>query len=353
MSRQYTDERDNIYDDSYPENNMEITEESYGDKETSYDYVNENNFDRRKSNEYKRKYKSRKKKKRLLRFLAALFGIALSVILVIFVIGWLMSFILPTQTNFLIMGTDQEGTRTDTLMFCTYNKENDKISIVSIPRDTYVTVDDETYEKMRKSYPEPGSKSMKINTVHHFGGEEYGVDMVIDQVESIMNRDVDFYAKVNFEMFRYIIDSVGGVEFYVPQNMKYYDPYQNLNIDLQEGLQTLDGDMAEQLVRFRSGYANADLGRIDIQQQFIKAFISQTLSKGKILSNPGVYFNVLFKYDYVETNAGLMDALSYAFLLGGIDTENIETQTLPGKSAYKSGQSVYIADKSSIETLFE
>lgn len=355
MNREYTDERDSIYDDSTPFDDSRFSDESYINEEP-YEY--EVSYDKRKScqnkSEYENKYKRpQRKKNKFLTFLWKIFIALICVMAVLFAVGWLMSFTLPVQTNFLIMGTDQEGSRTDTLMFCTYNKENGKISIVSIPRDTYVTVDDETYEKMRESYPEPGSKSMKINTVHHFGGEEYGVEMIVDQVEVLMGRNVDFYAKIDFDMFRYIIDSVGGIEFYVPQDMKYYDPYQNLNIDLNEGLQTLDGEMAEQLVRYRSGYANADLGRVDVQQQFLKSFISQTLSKGKILSNPGVYFNVLFKYNYVETNAGLFDALSYAFLLGGIDTDNIETQTLPGNPSYKSGQSVYVADESGIKDLFE
>ncbi|MBE7050203.1 MAG: LytR family transcriptional regulator [Ruminococcaceae bacterium] len=345
MNMKNTDQRENIYDDSYE-----------GDYE--YNYENEYECDDKDLYEYNETHESlnnhKKKKKRIfLKIIGIIIMIFISIIIFLLAFGWISSLTVPEETNFLIMGTDQEGSRTDTLMFCTYNKENGKISIISIPRDTYVTVDDETYEKMRESYPEPGSKSMKINTVHHFGGEEYGVEMIVDQVEVLMGRNVDFYAKIDFDMFRYIIDSVGGIEFYVPQDMKYCDPYQNLNIDLKEGLQTLDGEMAEQLVRYRSGYANADLGRVDVQQQFMKAFISQTLSKGKILSNPGVYFNVLFKYNYVETNAGLFDALSYAFLLGGIDTDNIETQTLPGNPSYKSGQSVYIADESAIKELFE
>ncbi len=353
MDKKYTQDRDSIYDDASPFEDVPFQEESVSEDESpEYEEI----YERKKSYDYGHNYeyqRPRKKKNKLLGILGKIAGIIISVVAILFVAGWLMSFTLPVETNFLIMGTDQEGTRTDTLMFCTYNKENGRIRIVSIPRDTYVTVDDETYTKMRETYPQPGSKSMKINAVHHFGGEEYGVDLIIEQVENLMNRDVDFYAKVNFEIFKYIIDSVGGIEFYVPQNMQYYDPYQDLNIDLQEGLQILDGDMAEQLVRYRSGYANADLGRVDVQQQFMKAFISQTLSKGKILSNPGVYFNVLFKYNYVETNAGLFDALSYAFLLGGIDTENIETQTLPGTPSYQSGQSVYVADEYAIETLFE
>ncbi|MBR5507972.1 MAG: LCP family protein [Clostridia bacterium] len=345
MNGKDTNQRDSIYDDSYNDG----FEQNY---QNMYEYPEEGSYEFNQEQQLP-SVPPRRKKRSFFKILGVIFMTFLSLIIVLLAIGWATSLTVPQETTFLIIGVDGDGTRTDTLMFGTYNKENDKIKIVSIPRDTYVTVDDETYKKMRESYPEPGSKSMKINTVHHFGGEKYGLDMVIDQVEYLMGKDVDFYAKIDFEVFRYVIDSVGGIEFYVPQDMKYYDPYQELDIDLKEGLQTLDGNMAEQLVRYRSGYANADLGRVDVQQQFIKAFISQTLSKGKILSNPGVYFNVLFKYNYIDTNAGLMDALSYVFLLGGIDTENIETQTLPGVPSYKSGQSVYVADESKIDILFE
>ena len=83
----------------------------------------------------------------------------------------------------------------------------------------------------------------------------------------------------------------------------------------------------------------------------MKAFIGQTLSKGTILSNPGVYFKAFFKYDYVETNANLFDIASYAMIIGGINSENIQTYTLPGYAGMINGQSVYNPDMAAIDEL--
>lgn len=293
----------------------------------------------------------KKPKKKLKKFIVGGVIAVLSIILVFLIICWVMTLSVPDKTNFLIMATDEDGTRTDTLMLGTFDKSSKDITLISIPRDTYVTVTDENYDIMNREYPQPGSKSMKINTVHHFAGAKHGVSAVIQEVELLTGVNIDFYVKVDFDAFRYIIDSIGGIEFDVPQDMYYVDPYQNLEINLKKGVQRLNGEQAEHLLRYRSGYANADLGRISVQQDFMKAFIGQTLSKGTILSNPGVYLKAFFKYDYVETNANLFDIASYAMIIGGINSENIQTHTLPGYAGMAGGQSVYNPDITAIDNL--
>jgi len=293
----------------------------------------------------------RKPKKKLKKILIGIAVGFLGLILAFLILCWVLSLTVPDKTNFLIMATDENGTRTDTLMLGTFDKSSKKMTIISIPRDTYITVSDENFEKMNEEYPQPGSKSMKINTVHHFAGPKYGVAMVKDEVQRLMNVKIDYYVKVDFDAFRYIIDSIGGIEFYVPQDMQYSDPYQNLEINLKEGNQRLNGEQAEHLLRYRSGYADADLGRIKVQQDFMKAFIGQTLSKGTILSNPGVYLKALFKYDYIETDAGFFDIASYAMVIGGINSEKMETFTLPGSADMVAGQSVYRPNVAEIANL--
>jgi len=295
----------------------------------------------------------KRKKSKLKKFFVKIFLFLIALLCTILLLGWLLSFTLPAKTTFLIMATDHDGTRTDTLMYGVFDKKDKDITLISIPRDTYVTVSDETYDLMNEEYPEPGSKSMKINSVHHFGGEKYGTDMLLEQVESLLDTKIDFYAKINFKAFRYIVDSVGGIDFYVPQNMEYHDPLQNLHISLSEGEQHLNGEQAEQLVRYRSGYANADLGRVDVQQQFMKAFISQTFSKGTILSKPMTFVNLILDKQYIDTNINAFNIVTYAFVIGGIDTSNIETHTLPGEAAYARGQSVYKLDEAETYKLLE
>lgn len=318
--------RNNIYDDDYDiRTNQRFAEDDFDEEE--YDYYGEPAENQKKS----------VVKKVILSVLLTLAAFALLFGGVIFV----NSLMLPDVTNILIVATDEDGTRTDTIMIGSYNKNSDEINLISVPRDTYVTVSDKTYSAMCESYPEPGSKSMKINAIHHYGGEKYGIDMLRTQIEDITGINIDYYVKIDFEAFRYIIDSVGGIDFYVPQDMYYTDPVQNLTINLQEGMQHLTGAQAEQVVRFRSGYANADLGRIEVQQQFMKAFVSQTLSKKNILSHPKAYYDVLFKYDYIQTDMNFVNIISYAVSLGGFNADAMNSMTLPGSAGYADGQSVY------------
>lgn len=290
-----------------------------------------------------------KKKKHILRkLLFKLLVFILLLIIIMLAVGYTLTLFIPNVSNVLIMATDAEGTRTDTIMVASYNKNKDNLTFISIPRDTYVTVDDDIFTVMRSEFPQPGSKSMKINTIHHFAGEKYGVDFLKKEVSKLLNLRIDYYIKLDFDAFRYVIDAVGGIEFDVPRDMKYSDPYQDLYIDLKKGMQHLDGNQSEQLLRYRSGYANADIGRIDVQLSFIKEFISQTLSKGTILTHPSVYLNAVFKYNYLETDAGIFDIISYGMLIGGINADNIDTCTLPGYPAMRQGQSVYLPKVSEI-----
>ncbi len=345
----------NVYRNSYFDDNSKQKEEydeelrrEYEDEfeESEYSSYNISQDDIEADEEDLPKAKPPKKKKKKLRFiwrlLIKLSAVFLALSIVVLMVGYVFSFFTPPVTNVLVMATDVDGTRTDTLMLLSFAKKSKEINILSIPRDTYVTVSQENFSLMREEYPQPASPSMKINAVHHFGGEKYGVELLKQEVCNLLGVNVDFYVKVDFEAFRYIIDSVGGIEFDVPVDMKYTDPLQNLYINLQKGPQKLNGEQAEHLLRYRSGYANADIGRISVQQDFVKAFINQTISKGTLLSHPTVYLDVIFKYKYVKTDAEFLDAVSYALLIGGIKTDNIKTQTLPGTPAMRGGQSVYL-----------
>lgn len=356
----------NVYRNSYFDDNSKQKEEydeelrrEYEDEfeESEYSSYNISQDDIEADEEDLPKAKPPKKKKKKLRFiwrlLIKLSAVFLALSIVVLMVGYVFSFFTPPVTNVLVMATDEDGTRTDTLMLVSFAKKSKEINILSIPRDTYVTVSQENFSLMREEYPQPASPSMKINAVHHFGGEKYGVELLKQEVCNLLGVNVDFYVKVDFEAFRYIIDSVGGIEFDVPVDMKYTDPLQNLYINLQKGPQKLNGEQAEHLLRYRSGYANADIGRISVQQDFVKAFINQTISKGTLLSHPTVYLDVIFKYKYVKTDVEFLDAVSYALLIGGIKTDNIKTQTLPGTPAMRGGQSVYLPKVSEIENVFQ
>jgi LCP family protein required for cell wall assembly len=246
-----------------------------------------------------------------------------------------MSGNVPERTNFVIMCTDEDGTRTDTIMVGCYNSTTNGLDIISIPRDTIVSVSAANYEKMQEEYPEPQSMEMQINHVHHFVGDKEGPKVLVDEIERLLDIDIDYYVRVDFEAFHYFVDSIGGIDYDVPRDMDYDDPAQDLSIHLKAGMQRLDGDKAEQLVRWRhdndgDGYVNGDIGRISTQQDFLKVLIQKAVSTDTITSNPKTYITAFFKY--VTTNASVSDALKYASELKELDVSKINTYTLPGEA---------------------
>ena len=243
----------------------------------------------------------------------------------------------PEKTNFVILGTDEDGTRTDTIISGCYNSREKTVNLMSIPRDTIVTVTDREFDRMNEEYPEPSSPVMKLNQVYHFSDD---LGIVVDNIEKLIGSDIDYYCLVDFDALSYIVDEIGGVDFYVPCNMFYVDPYQDLYIELYEGQQTLFGDQAEQLLRFRSGYENADLGRISVQQDFLKEFLSQAMSRENIIGNIDSFINAFS--EYVKTDMSVSKAVKYGLSAKGISGESIITSTIPGYPDFVEGISGFV-----------
>jgi LCP family protein required for cell wall assembly len=235
---------------------------------------------------------------------------------------------LPERTNFIIAGTDEDGTRTDTIMLGCYNSTLEELSLISIPRDTLVEVSDEMYRKMRAEFPEPGQKGMKINAIYHYGGENNGMNFLKEYLEELYDIEIDNYVVVNFEGFDYLIDSIGGIEYDVPIDMDYDDPAQDLAIHLKKGVQQLNGKQAEGLVRFRKGYSNQDLGRIETQQNFMKVLMKKIVNADTIFSNPTAYMTTFFKY--LKTDVTIADAVKYLAVVKDFNPSNVYVYTLPG-----------------------
>ncbi|MCL2398031.1 MAG: LCP family protein [Defluviitaleaceae bacterium] len=260
---------------------------------------------------------------------------------------------LPQRTNVLLLGSDAEVgiARADAIMIVSVHGGTGAIDLVSVPRDTYVVMPAERLAILRENGRNTAAASgvMRLNEVTHHAGPVFGPTFAALQVEELLGIDIHYYVHINLSAFRYIVDQIGGIEFNVPQRMFYSDPYQDLLIDLQPGLQHLDGAAAEGLVRYRSGYADGDLGRARTQQQFMMAAFGQILARDNIMANPLTYLNVFI--NYVDTNMGVLDMPRYLGLLGRLDIGAINTHTLMGTGTRIGGRFFYIVDEGDITRL--
>jgi LCP family protein required for cell wall assembly len=234
-------------------------------------------------------------------------------------------------STILIAGTDEGSYRTDTMMLLSVDRSARKLSLVSIPRDTLVYC----------QYSVP-----KINSAYGWaGGGEKGMAELMDRVTEIIGFQPDGYVVMNLEGFKKLVDLMGGVTFDVPVDMHYSDPSQNLNIDLKKGEQRLNGEQAMEVVRFRSGYPTADLGRVTVQRNFVTAAMKQWLSVKNIYKLPSA-LALLKKY----TKSNLTDA-NYIWLAETAffcDRSKTAMATLPGAAKMISGGSYYVLNPASV-----
>lgn len=238
------------------------------------------------------------------------------------------------QTNILLIGTDGIE-HADTLMLLSLNRASNSLAVLSIPRDTLITSDKQDH---------------KISSLMTNGDAQ----KIIDAVTNNLQIPVNYYAMMNFEGFRNIIDILGGVEFNVPVDMLYDDPDQNLHISLEKGLQILNGEKAEQLVRFRNGYPEGDIGRVRIQQNFISELIKQKLDI-KYAKNISELYKELSKN--VVTNYPYSKITDDIKALNKIKINEIETFILPGKTEIRQTihqtRSYYVVNDTELRDLLE
>ncbi|QGU96838.1 LytR family transcriptional regulator [Clostridium bovifaecis] len=238
--------------------------------------------------------------------------------------------------NILALGVDigtagaeseRDPKRTDTMMVIHYDKLSKAVSIVSIPRDTLIKVN---------------KKNTKINAAHAIGGVRYAVDAV----EKLLDIDINYYGKVNYEGFREIIDSIGGVDIQIENNMDYDDSAQDLHIHFKKGETVhLDGKKAEEFFRWRknnngTGLAEGDLGRIENQHAFISKVMDK-LKSPKIIPRIPSIFMTLPKYAETNMSGDEIIKYGYAFIRSG----DVNIETLKGHTKYIGGISYFVYDK--------
>lgn len=240
--------------------------------------------------------------------------------------------------DFVVAGTDEDGVRTDLILFCRYNLTDNSVTALQIPRDTLVETD--RYDK-------------KINSAYGTAKKE---QQLFDEIEQLIGIRPEKYVIVSFKAFRELIDAIGGVEVDVPMRMYYTDPVQNLTIDLYPGLQVLDGKHSEMFMRFRynndgTGYPNGDVDRIAAQKSFYEAAMNKLLSGGTILKVPKILGIIT---DNVKTDFSGEDIMKYISKIPSFSAEKVKILTLPGEGGYAdNGVSYFFHNEKETELLIK
>lgn len=224
-------------------------------------------------------------------------------------------------------GADNSGQRTDTIMVVSYDPSAKTIKVISVPRDTKITIN---------------GKNEKINDAVPIGGAK----CLASEIENMLGIKVNYYMQVDYAAFRSIIDAVGGVDVNIQNKMDYDDPAQNLHIHFNKGTQHLNGQQAEEFFRWRknndgTGFAEGDIGRINAQHSFIESVVQKLKTKRAIFKYPAILKAISRN---TKTNMSASEIIKYASAALKVNKNNISMSTLNGTPMYIKGISYFIYD---------
>lgn len=231
------------------------------------------------------------------------------------------------KATVMIMGVDKRNDdvgRSDTLMLATLDPNRNQAALLSIPRDTRVKIKGYGFDK--------------INSAYAYGGRE----LTQSTVESLLNTHIDHYIEIDIHGFVKIIDALGGIDIDVEKRMYYEDPWDDdggLYIDLQPGMQHMDGKTAVTYVRYRD--EEGDIGRIKRQQKFMKAVMDKVVSPSIIPKLPSIVSAVS---DSVNTDMSITEILSFLTTLQDAKENGLKSEMVPGKPVYIEGVSYWVPD---------
>lgn len=238
---------------------------------------------------------------------------------------------LSRPVNILVLGIDGKPNpnsaspdlfngRSDTILLARFEPQYKSMTLLSIPRDSQVEI--------------PGYGTGKINEANYWGGAELAKQVIKNTLNQV---NVNRYVRVSSGAFRELVDFLGGVEVYIPQSMSYQDKTQQLNINLAAGWQTINGEQADQFVRFR-GDGYGDLGRVQRQQALMEAILAR-LKDPTILPRVPEIIRILQKY--IDTNLSFEEILTLVNFGLNLDPQNFKMVMLPGRLSSEDSDSSY------------
>ncbi len=240
------------------------------------------------------------------------------------------------RINVLLLGTDDGdsedfGTdapkRTDAMLLVSIDPKNSQVSVLSLPRDTRVTI--------------PGRRGHdKINAAYAYGG----VPLAKKTVSNLLQVPIHHYMQVDWKGFIKVVDMLGGVDLNVEENMDYEDPYADLKIHLKKGQQHLDGEKAGEYVRFRHDEMG-DIGRVKRQQNFMKALAKQAFTVTNMVKLPMIISTAT---DYVKTDMDFIQLVKAANSLRAFGDGGVKSASLKGDFGDIGGVSYWVTTPSKI-----
>ena len=227
--------------------------------------------------------------------------------------------------TFLVAGLDVASGATDTMLLLSFDTNEKVVQGLNLPRDTVMNV----------SY-----NSKRLNTIYTINKgkdpatqAENGMRALGAHVAKLTGITPDFYVLLEWEAIGELVDALGGVEFNVPFDMDYDDPYQDppLHIHQKAGLRVLNGDDAMQVIRHRKNndgsHSEGDVGRLSIQQDFLKAVVKKCLQPSTFLKVPALAEIFM---ENVKTDLSVGNILAFAKMAVGMDpTSGVSFRTAP------------------------
>lgn len=242
---------------------------------------------------------------------------------------------LNKRLNVLILGIDDGDNefkdapkRTDVMLLASFDPVKNDVAILSLPRDTRVKI--------------PGNQGLdKINHAYAYGG----VPLAKKTVANLLMVPIHYYVLLNWQGFIDVIDIIGGIDYYVENDMDYEDPYADLAIHIEHGFQHMDGKKAGEYIRFRNDEMG-DIGRVQRQQRFLKALASEMFSIGNVVKVPTLINSV---EKHLQTDMDFLTMVKAANSFKVFGGEKVRAQMLYGDFQTIDGVSYWVTSQDKTE----
>ena len=244
----------------------------------------------------------------------------------------------------LLLGTDgrpgEDTYRTDSIILTRVDPTEKQVTLISIPRDTYV---------------EYKGSAMKINAVFTYGQSDdgSGAAEMIEVVNELCGVQISEYAEINFQGMQALIDAVGGIDLYIPEGDEVIGDEHLPGIEIESGQQHLDGEHALAFSRSRYLYNDGDYTRMRHQRMVLGALANKILNNLDITTVPAILESLA---DMVHTSLSVNDIVALINAMRGMNTDDMYSANLPswaGEDTYIDGQSYVFVMEDKLREMME